>query len=658
MTVGSERISVCIRSNLLFDHALFPLCSANQSGARTGLQNALNGSLKEGSKSHSLVGEFGALKLSDGTLEYANGVPDVQHTCPFTREVVFKFMCYAISKGYYPNVTYHVWNHVVVTKLKLSSDVAWAYFQAFYNLTPRNTSKEKRYLKTRHEYKAQKNDDHSWKSKLSVNLVEFALYMFCQNYIYSSVKRKGYSGELVEWPSEKGYGEGKQNQSTAKRTLGRFVFAEEANRIAFVKDNIHELLEFLYVESEFLKSGRSLNTLEQLCSLKLSQNGSKVTILADCLDHLNCLLCGLRSFDEPTNRKPSEALESIQLTGLALLEPSKSGAKSDGNIQVDLFKTWLTSKLDHNPCDIGVSLAGNIHIERKRPHENSDEIAASCSSIPEMDELTLALKPYNINRISKRTIALGEEMSGRNIRIFRCHKDYIYILSAVKSVNVYGCRNSTIVIGSASASVTVSHSQRTTVICCSRTISVTNSEHCQIFALVNTRPVIPSFCNKEVKIGPLNAFYPTLGKHLKDAAIYPKLNYWDDPIVELSITGNNNGNMNPSTATSTLLPPSDYYNFVVPFSVEGETNTIPCEVPEKYQNEIERKASVVVNFRRKFRNCDMSNEQKLMFQGAIETRFQEWLREQGLLRQIHDLVYLSKESKKDASNSNATNTSF
>lgn len=58
-------------------------------------------------------------------------------------------------------------------------------------------------------------------------------------------------------------------------------------------------------------------------------------------------------------------------------------------------------------------------------------------------------------------------------------------------------------------------------------------------------------------------------------------NYWNNPVVVCR--------ENSNTSVFQLLPPSEFYIFIIPFEMEGDTTEIPGGLPSAYQKALSQR---------------------------------------------------------------------
>lgn len=76
-----------------------------------------------------------------------------------------------------------------------------------------------------------------------------------------------------------------------------------------------------------------------------------------------------------------------------------------------------------------------------------------------------------------------------------------------------------------------------------------------------------------------------LEDHMAQVGLATLPNYWDSPMLVCKESGD--------TSVFRLLPPSDFYTFVIPFEMEGDTTETPGGLPYAYQKALSQREQKV-----------------------------------------------------------------
>lgn len=72
-----------------------------------------------------------------------------------------------------------------------------------------------------------------------------------------------------------------------------------------------------------------------------------------------------------------------------------------------------------------------------------------------------------------------------------------------------------------------------------------------------------------------------LEDHMAQVGLATLPNYWDSPMLVCKESSD--------TSVFRLLPPSDFYTFVIPFEMEGDTTETPGGLPHAYQKALSQR---------------------------------------------------------------------
>lgn len=107
-------------------------------------------------------------------------------------------------------------------------------------------------------------------------------------------------------------------------------------------------------------------------------------------------------------------------------------------------------------------------------------------------------------------------------------------------------------------------------------------------------------------------------------------NYWNKPMC----VGVDNNEM----PVYQLLPPKDFYVFVTPFEMQGDSVEIPGGLPLSYEKAIKHREQKIQNWQKIVKEAGLSKEQRRLFQNLVEQEFCEWLDQTGHRQQLDSLI--------------------
>lgn len=254
-----------------------------------------------------------------------------------------------------------------------------------------------------------------------------------------------------------------------------------------------------------------------------------------------------------------------------------------------------------------------------------------------------------MTQVGKQMVARSSgTLENAYVKVHRCQYSYFYLLSPLRSVSIEKCKNTTVVLGPVEVSVMISGCENVTVIAPCARISVANSTLCSLYLLTPSRPIILPGC-EAISLAPYNTFYPRLEEHMKRVVVPASINMWDHPLI----TGHEQHHGLGETAQSWyLLPPSDFFQFIIPFEMDGSTRNIPCTLPSAYKKALDSRNKEYKQWLKSVNDCTQDGEKKQAFQVLVEQKFQEWLSETGSKKEIDAIVqHVDAKFKPDSKHS-------
>lgn len=143
-----------------------------------------------------------------------------------------------------------------------------------------------------------------------------------------------------------------------------------------------------------------------------------------------------------------------------------------------------------------------------------------------------------------------------------------------RSVTIEKCRNSNFVLGPVRTVVHLRSCDNVKVIAVCHRLSLSSTTGCTLHILTPTRPLI-LLGNQAITFAPFHTHYPMLEDHMGRTGLATVPNCWDNPMIVCK--------ENCDRSVFRLLPPLEFYPFVVPFEMEGDTTEIPGGLPPVYQ---------------------------------------------------------------------------
>ncbi|KAM7043468.1 TBCC domain-containing protein 1 [Acridotheres tristis] len=506
------------------------------------------------------------------------------------------------DQGYFPQLRWPSWRYIACGKLQLSRDIAWLYFELFHGLLGPAPPLRLRWAEAAAAC-ANAEELERERSKLSVDTLQFLLFLYVQQ-LHNVSLRRSLLGD--EWPSLR-----TKSPSLPGKSAGENKNWNDQEHLAFVQSHLLDMLELLLEP-------------EQLSASSHSSCSSLVSFEAVCA--LSFLLEGTVS-----NSGTVRALHE-----LALRQPCHNGySKVAGTFSLPKLESWIRSSLTPNPLGMTVCLKKKLAwAQQVEGTTRRAKIACSARVVPEVSPIVIMSQVY------RQTLAKSSDtLVGAHVRIHRCNESFIYLLSPLRSVTIEKCRNSTFVLGPVEMSVHVQSCDNIKVIVVCHRLSLSSTTGCTFHTLTPTQPLILSG-NQAVSFAPFHTHYPMLEDHMAQVGLATLPNYWDSPMLVCKDSGD--------MSVFRLLPPSDFYTFVIPFKMEGDTTETPGGLPHEYQEVLSQREQKVQVWQRMVKKAGLTRDQRKQFQTVVENKFYEWLVQTGNRQQLDSLVPPATGSKQAA----------
>ncbi|XP_033628059.1 TBCC domain-containing protein 1-like [Asterias rubens] len=203
-------------------------------------------------------------------------------------------------------------------------------------------------------------------------------------------------------------------------------------------------------------------------------------------------------------------------------------------------------------------------------------------------------------------------------------------MSPLKFVSIEKCRHSTIVLGVVDTAVHLSGCEDTKVIAATRRCSLSGSTLCTLHLLTPTRPLLLGG-NDSITLAPYHTHYPMLQQHMAAIGLGTHPNVWDQPLCI-------GPDHQDDSSVFELMKPEDFFTFVIPFEMPGETKEIPGGLPLKYERALKERNGQIQTWQQMVKEAGLSPSKRKQFQTLVESRFQAWLDESGHKRELDSLV--------------------
>uniref|UniRef100_A0A8C9BF21 TBCC domain-containing protein 1 n=1 Tax=Phocoena sinus TaxID=42100 RepID=A0A8C9BF21_PHOSS len=444
---------------------------------------------------------------------------------------------------------------------------------------------------------------------LSVDTLQFLLFLYIQQLNKVSL-RTSLIGE--EWPSPR---HRSQSPDLTEKSSCHNKNWNDYSHQAFVCDHLSDLLELLVDPEQLTASFHSTH----------SSLVSREAVVA-----LSFLIEGT----------VSGARKIYPLYELALWQPlhAESGfSKTSKAFSFYKLEAWLRASLTGNPFGISACLKSGKKLAWAHQVEGTTKrakIACNTHVAPRMHRLVVMSQVY------KQTLAKSSDtLVGAHVKIHRCNETFVYLLSPLRSVTIEKCRNSTFILGPVQTALHLHSCDNVKVIAVCHRLSISSTTGCIFHILTPTRPLILSG-NQRVTFAPFHTHYPMLEDHMARTGLATVPNYWDNPMIVCR--------ENSSTSVFRLLAPCEFYVFIIPFEMEGDTTEIPGGLPSAYQKALGQREKKIQTWQKTVKEARLTKDQRKQFQVLVENKFYEWLINTGHRQQLDSLVPPAAGSKQAA----------
>ncbi|NXE53899.1 TBCC1 protein, partial [Casuarius casuarius] len=556
----------------------------------------------------------GAVSLWVKTEPFLLGALRAPPPAKLGRHYLRKMAAYArarAAEGCFPRLAWPRWRHIACGKLQLGRGLAWLYFELFDSLARRDPPRRLEWAEAEAACAGAEELERE-RSKAGApspplpgpgDTLQFLLFLYIQQLNKVSL-RTSLIGE--EWPSPRT----KSPNLTGKSASQNKNWNDQDHQ-AFVQSHLSDMLELLLEP-------------DQLTASSHSAHSSLVSYEA---------VCALSFLIEGTVNK-SRTVHPLH--ELALWQPfhGKNGySKISKAFSFTKLESWIRSCLTTNPFGMTACLKSGKKLAWAQQVEGTTrraKIACNTRVVPEVFPMVVMSQVY------KQTLAKSSDtLVGAHVRIHRCNESFIYLLS----VTIEKCRNSTFVLGPVQTSVHVHSCDNVKVITVCHRLSLSSTTGCTFYILTPTQPLILSG-NQAVSFAPFHTHYPMLEDHMAQVGLATLPNYWDSPMLVCRESSD--------TSVFRLLPPSEFYTFVIPFEMEGDTTETPGGLPRAYQKALSQREQKVQIWQKTVKEAGLTKHQRKQFQMLVENKFYEWLVQTGNRQQLDSLVPPAVGSKQAA----------
>ncbi|XP_056392161.1 TBCC domain-containing protein 1 isoform X4 [Hyla sarda] len=383
---------------------------------------------------------------------------------------------------------------------------------------------------------------------------------------------------------------------------------------AFMQNHIPYLLEMLLEPDQLTKSSHSSH-----CSL----------LSLEAAQALGFLL-------EGTVDKNRTVHSFIDLALWQPLQNVSGYSKTSETFSLKKLQAWIKECFVVNPFGMSTCIKSGRKLAWAQQIDGSNrkaKIVCNVYKVPRGNHMVL------MSYIHRQTLAKSSDtLVSANVKLTHCNESFIYLLSPLRCVTIEKCRNSTIILGPVQSVLHVQMCDHVKVISVCQRLSLLSTLSCTFHILTPTRPLLFSG-NQCVVFAPFHTHYSMLEDHMGQTGLATLPNYWDRP--QLLSTENDN-------QVWKLMSPREFYSFVIPFEMEGDTTEIPGGLPPVFQKSMDQRQQKVQMWQKAVKEAKLTREQRRHFQTIVEQKFNEWLVKTGNRHQLDSLVSPSDGTKQVA----------
>ena len=240
------------------------------------------------------------------------------------------------------------------------------------------------------------------------------------------------------------------------------------------------------------------------------------------------------------------------------------------------------------------------------------------------------------------TVKQDKEVAGKDVRILNCEESQIFINGPVRQLLLLNCRDVTCFVAAVGRICTMDKCENCVLTAASAVVRIGNSVDCTAH-LYSVLPPALYGDNRSLTLGPMNAHYPEMIKHLERAGLplgttVPKcVHNWSTP-VEMSAE--------PSAHCYQLMQPKDFFTIVLPRDLEGQ-GLSPVLTPEEFVDAIRIRGEHFATVQNLIARARLNEDQERLLHQAVQGYFREYLVSSGRIKGPVDLVKMMDQGFND-----------
>ncbi|CAF0857835.1 unnamed protein product [Rotaria sp. Silwood1] len=518
--------------------------------------------------------------------------PDIT---PASLKSIVKYMKKSNTAGY-PKMNYMLWRHIACSKLHMSEELAWMYFETYGMLT--NISAQRRIQTDIQMAKANGTPEiERLKDSRKVDSLAFILLLFLQSFHQIDLKS---TLSRDEWPNRK-----RNSDLDARKNR---IYDEQSHQL-FIQAHLDDLLNIVSETSES-------NNNENVQSATLSMEA--VTALSYIFE--GTLHDSLR-----------------KIVPLHIIIQNQSIQHEIGiNKSIVPFKNLsnlIRRSLIANPFQVGQTMKRGtllpLPFNNPTHEQRSGRVLCNSNFADEAHRFVLMTM---INR--SLSDQQSSDITNAEFRIHRCSYSYIYILAPLRCVEVRKCHNVTIVLGAVETTLKVTDCENVSISAVCRRLLISQCRSSSFYIHTSTRPLIQLNC-ASLLFAPYNASHVELLEQMEHAGLCKELNLWNKPLVT-----------HPAGYVDeqpwSLLPPDDFYP-ISSIRLEDQQTDGLIPLPAEYQSAIDKRQKSISSLANEITAAQLNSEQRQRFQRFVVSNFEAWLDATGNAKILNHLSSLQQQ---------------
>ncbi|UJR08647.1 hypothetical protein I4U23_012906 [Adineta vaga] len=518
--------------------------------------------------------------------------PDIT---PASLKSLVKYMKKSGTAGY-PKMNYMLWRHIACSKLHMSEELAWMYFETYSMLT--NVSPQRRIQTDIQTSKANTSTENErLKDSRKVDSLAFILLLFLQSFHQIDLKS---TLSRDEWPNRK-----RNSDLDARKNR---IYDEQSHQL-FIQAHLDDLL----------------NIVAETPESNASESVQSATLNMDAITALSYIFEGTLH----------DNLRKI-ITFHELIQNPSIQHEIGINKSIVPFKNLsnlIRRSLIANPFQVGQTMKRGtllpLPFNNPTHEQRSGRVLCNSNFADERHRFVLMTM---INR--SLSDQQSSDITNAEFRIHRCSYSYIYILAPLRCVEVRKCHNVTIVLGAVETTLKVTDCENVSISAVCRRVLISQCRSSSFYIHTPSRPLIQLNC-ASLLFAPYNSSHVELLEQMEHSGLCKELNLWNKPLVT-----------HPAGYVDeqpwSLLPPDDFYP-ISSIRLEDQQTDGLLPLPAEYQSAMDKRQKSISTLANEITAAQLNPEQRQRFQRFVVSNFEAWLDATGNAKILNHLSSLQQQ---------------